>query len=262
MIQTEAPNDLVQDARLAGAAGSREAEHRSRITRTAGFQASAQLLCLGSILSSRGLQPADQPCNGQGIFRPEALHLASLRPGAALRALVQNRADHALEPEAPAVLGAEEARDTIGVEFFDLLGDDGPPAAAEDPDVFCAQLAQAIHQVAEELEVSSLVGGDRDGVGVLLDRGRDDLVDGAIVTQMNHLGALSLEDAPHDVDGGIVTVEQRRGGHQSNGVRSLRGGRDCGGGHWASSIRLAMWSRYLPMSSRRSESSRMRWSSS
>ncbi len=94
------------------------------------------------------------------------------------------------------------------MELLDLLGDDGPPAAAEDPDVSGAQLAQAIHQVAEELEVSPLVGGDRDGVGVLLDRGRDDLVDGAIVTQMNHLGTLSLEDAPHDVDGGIVSVEQ------------------------------------------------------
>ena len=159
-------------------------------------------------LASRDLQPADQPGDSQGIFRREVLHLVPERRRGPPRALVQNHADHSLEPEAPAVLGAEDALDAIGLERLDLLGDDGPSAAAEDPDVVGAQLAQAIHQVAEELEVPSLVGGDRDGVGILLDRCRDDLVDGAIVTQMNHLGALGLKDAPHDVDGGIVSVEQ------------------------------------------------------
>jgi hypothetical protein len=60
---------------------------------------------------------------------------------------------------------------------------------------------------------------------------------------VNHLGALGLEDPPHDVDGGVVPVEERRRGHRSDSVRSLRAGRDCGAGHRPLPTRLVMWSR-------------------
>ena len=99
-------------------------------------------------------------------------------------------------------------RDAVRLELLDLLVDDDAAATAEDPDVRRTPLPEEVDDVLEELEVTALVGGDRDAVSILLDRRRDDLVDGAIVTEMNHLGTLGLKDAPHDVDGGIVSVEQ------------------------------------------------------
>ena len=80
------------------------------------------------------------------------------------------------------------------------------------------RLLQQIHHVFEELDVAALVGGDRDALGVLLDRGVDDLLDRAVVAEMDHLGPLRLQDAAHDVDGGIVTVKQRRCGHETHFV--------------------------------------------
>src|SRR4030095_429988 len=44
---------------------------------------------------------------------------------------------------------------------------------------------------------------------VFLQRRRDDLLDRAVVTQMDHFGAHTLQNAPHDVDRCVVAVEQR-----------------------------------------------------
>ena len=35
------------------------------------------------------------------------------------------------------------------------------------------------------------------------------IIDAAVVAQMNEFGGHALQDAPHDVDGGIMAVEQR-----------------------------------------------------
>ena len=43
-----------------------------------------------------------------------------------------------------------------------------PSGSRATPMRIAPQLAKAIHQIPEELGVSSLIGGDRDGVGVLL----------------------------------------------------------------------------------------------
>ena len=48
--------------------------------------------------------------------------------------------------------------------------------------------------------------------------GGDDLVDRAVVAEVDHLGALALEDPPHDVDGGVVAVEQAGGGDEPHRV--------------------------------------------
>ena len=93
----------------------------------------------------------------------------------------------------------------------DLLGDDDATAAAHDPDVTRAVLAEQLHEVLEVLDVAALVGGDGDALHVLLDRRVDDLLHGAVVAEVDHLGALALHDAPHDVDRRVVPVEQARG---------------------------------------------------
>ena len=49
----------------------------------------------------------------------------------------------------------------------------------------------------------------------------NDLADRTVVPQMDHLRAAGLEDAPHDVDRGIVPVEQRGGGDQADFLLGL-----------------------------------------
>ena len=101
----------------------------------------------------------------------------------------------------------------------DLARHDHAAAAAEDLDVPAAALAQQVDHVLEVLDVAALVRADRDALRVLLQRGRDDLVDRAVVAEVDHLGALALQDAPHDVDRRVVAVEQARRGDEADGVR-------------------------------------------
>ena len=59
--------------------------------------------------------------------------------------------------------------------------------------------------------MAALVGADGDTLDVLVDGGADDLVDRAVVAQVDDLGPLGLQEAAHDVDGGVVPVEQAGG---------------------------------------------------
>jgi len=116
--------------------------------------------------------------------------------------------DHSVEAHLAAVVGGEDLGDSVVLELFDLSRHDHPATAAEDLDVGRAALFEEIDHVLEELYVAALVGGDRDALGVLLDGGVDDLFDRAVVAEVDDLGAVRLQDAAHDVDGGIVTVEE------------------------------------------------------
>ena len=69
------------------------------------------------------------------------------------------------------------------------------------------------------LHMAALIGRHRDAVRVFLQRGGDDLVHRAVVPEVNHLGAHALQDAAHDVDGGIVPVKQASGSDKSHLVR-------------------------------------------
>ena len=84
-------------------------------------------------------------------------------------------------------------------------------AAAVDLNVVGAAFFQEVDHVLEELDVAALVGGDRNALRVLLDCGVHDLPHRAVVAQVDDLGAVRLEDAAHDVDGGIVAVKQAGG---------------------------------------------------
>ena len=138
--------------------------------------------------------------------------------------------DHAGQPEALAVLRGEDLDAALG-EQGDLVGDDDPAAAAEDLHVAGADLGQARLKVGEVLDVAALVGRQRDALHVLLDRGRDHGVDAAVVAEVDDLGALRLQDAPHDVDRRVVAVEQagrrdepdRVRGHVQRGLLDGRG---------------------------------------
>ena len=144
--------------------------------------------------------------------------------------LGDDRVDHRRQPETLAVVGREDAGDAVGVQLLDLVGHDHAPAAAVDPHVGPPLGPQAVEQVTEVLDVAALVGADRHGLHVLLHRSPHDLVDRPVVPEVDHLGALALEDPPHDVDRGVVAVEQAGRGHHAHRVdRHVDGGRGCDG---------------------------------
>jgi hypothetical protein len=143
--------------------------------------------------------------------------------------------DHAGQAEALAVLRAED-RHPGGTQALDLLGDDDAAATADDLHVAGAGLGEELDEVLEVLDVPALVGADRDPLHVLLDRRVDDLLDAAVVPEVDDLGALALHDPPHDVDRGVVAVEQGGGRDDAHRVHrhvelGLRaGGLRCHGG--------------------------------
>lgn len=67
--------------------------------------------------------------------------------------------------------------------------------------------------------MATLVGGDGDGVGVFFDGAFDDFVHAAVVAEVDDLCAFCLHDAAHDIDGGVVTVEQRCCGNDPHAWR-------------------------------------------
>ena len=103
------------------------------------------------------------------------------------------------------------------VQRVDLRRDDDTATAAVDLDVSVALLAEAVDEVAEVLDVAALVRADRDPVRILLDDRGDHVVDRPVVSEVHHLGAVALEQAAHDVDRGVVAVEEARGGDESDG---------------------------------------------
>ena len=131
--------------------------------------------------------------------------------------------DHALQAEALAVRGRIEPLDAIGVELVHFLFCYNTAAAAENLDTPRAALMQQIDGIFEIFDMAALIGADGDALHILLDRGGDDFVDRAIVAEMDHFGARRLQDAPHDVDGRVMPVEQARRGHEPDLVADLAG---------------------------------------
>ena len=101
-----------------------------------------------------------------------------------------------------------------------LLAAPTPAAAAEHPRTR-ALLTKLVDQVAEVLHVPALVRRHGHAVGVLFDGGLHHVGHAAVMTQMNHLGALRLQHSTNHRDRGVVPVEKagrgddahRRGSH-------------------------------------------------
>ena len=136
-------------------------------------------------------------------------------------ALLEQVVDHALEAHAAAVVGVVNAVDAISLEFFNFGGQDGAAAAAEEFDVARAAFAQQVVHVFEKLRVAALVGRDGDALHVFLNGAVDNLLHAAVVSEVDDLGAGGLQDAAHDVDGGIVSVEQAGGGDEADFMDGL-----------------------------------------
>ena len=116
--------------------------------------------------------------------------------------------DHRRQAHPQPVVRVVHAFDAVRLQLADLLGRDRASAAAEHQHVPGALLRQTIDHVAEELHVAALVRADRDCIRVLLHRCPHDLVDAAVVTEVDDLRPPILDHPPHDVDRRVVTVEQ------------------------------------------------------
>jgi hypothetical protein len=209
LVEAEAAHQLVGERGLAGAAGAGDAEHRDG--------APGGEVELGGQAS--GLDEREGAGQGRRVARVEAVERRRRLGGEVDVALPDHQVDHPGQTEPLAVLGGEDAGHAPLVQQLDLARHDHATAAAVDPDVPGAALAQQFHQVGEVLDVPALVRADRDALRVLLERGRHDLVDRPVVAEVHHLRALALEDAPHDVDRRVVAVEEARRTDEADGVR-------------------------------------------
>ncbi len=212
LVEPEAAYELVGQRRLAGAAGTGDAEDRGGVG--------------GRGVSQPGEHVGGQPALlGAGDRAGDGGALAGehgVRAGLPLLpqvevAVLDDGVDHPDEAHLLAVLGREDG-DAGLAQPGDLLRHDHAATAPDDPYVAGARGAERLHEVLEVLHVAALVRRHRDALHVLLERGVHDLLHRAVVAEVDDLAALALEDPPHDVDRGVVAVEEGRGRHQPDRV--------------------------------------------
>lgn len=78
--------------------------------------------------------------------------------------------------------------------------------------------------------MAALVRSDGDALCVFFNGTFHDLVYTTVMSQVNDLGALALQDAPHDVDGSIMAIEQGCSSNDTDLMRSRdihTGSRGC-----------------------------------
>ena len=213
LVEAEPPQQLVGQRRLARAAGARDAEHRD-VTRRGG------VADRGDERVVRGAGFEDRDRAGQLAHRPadEREHVDAVLAVQRAVAFLDHRVDHSGEAHPLAVVGREDPGHTAALQLLDLARHDHPATTAVDANVAGALLAQAIEQVREVLDVAALVRADGDALDVFLQGGVHDVVDGSVVPQVDHLGALRLQDSPHDVDRRVMAVEQARRRDESHRV--------------------------------------------
>src|SRR5690606_39030401 len=88
---------------------------------------------------------------------------------------------------------------------------DGASSSAKDLNMPAARVTEKIFQVAEKLQMPTLVRGDGDGMGVFFNGAFYYFVDAPVMPQVDDLRAFGLEDPAHDIDGGIMAVKEGRG---------------------------------------------------
>ena len=210
MLQ-EAVQQFIGDRALAGPAGAGQADDR-------GFAAGqlplpAQVLQFGfaeAFLLDGGQQAAD------GVFISGTVAAAGFGITGALGAGHQIF-DHRHQTHLHAIVRVIDALHAIGFQLGDFIRGDGTAPAAEHADVRRAGFVQAVNDVFEVLDMATLIARQRDAVGVFLQGRTHHVIDRAVVAQMHHFRALGLDQPAHDIDGGIMAVEQRGGGDETQG---------------------------------------------
>ncbi|MNW99262.1 hypothetical protein D3C86_287330 [compost metagenome] len=222
-VDEEAPHQLVGEAGLACAAGTRDTQDGHGAILRLLLDLVKEVADPEVLMAVLGL--------GQGDEAGDRVHVADLHLHAMGRKLLghvdvaglDHEVDHALQAHAAAVLGREDLGDAIGFQLGNFGRDDHAAATAEDLDMAGAALAQQVDHVLEVLEVTALVRGEGDALRVLLDRRVHDFGDAAVMAEVDDFDAGGLENPPHDVDGGVVSVEERGGRDEADLVTGLVG---------------------------------------
>ncbi|EXI67715.1 MAG: hypothetical protein AW08_01656 [Candidatus Accumulibacter adjunctus] len=207
LIEPKAPHQFVGQRRLAGATGTGDAERRHLEPGGSMQQFLAQRFGVDTVLECRDDLRQVPPAAGlEG--REHRVGILRCQCRQVVVGFRDDLVDHSLQTHRLPVLRGIDARHAVGVQFSDLAWHDDAATATENLDVLAAAGAQQVDHVLEELDVAALVGSDGDPLHIFLQGRVDDLLDGAVVAKMNHLGARRLQDAAHDVDRCIVPVEQ------------------------------------------------------
>jgi hypothetical protein len=80
-----------------------------------------------------------------------------------------------------------------------------------------AKFFEPVDHVAEKFVVTALVRTNRYAVCVFLYCRAHDVVNAAVVSQVDDLGSPGLDQAPHDIDRSVMSVEQGRRCDESQG---------------------------------------------
>src|SRR3954464_6378661 len=106
------------------------------------------------------------------------------------------------------------------MKLLNFRGNNDPATTAKHLNVLPTPFAQQVKRVFEILDMSTLIGGNRNALHIFLYGGIDYFVDRAVMAQMNDFHAAGLQNATHDIDGSVVTVEQAGRGDEADSVRS------------------------------------------
>ncbi len=216
LIEAEAADQLVGEAGLAGAAGA--GDPQSQGWRDGTFFDRPRQTPVRGVFQLRD-RPRQQP--GVAPAQVQVLDLDRTALRQVEIAGGHDIVDHPLQPEPGAILGRIHARHAVSMQFRDLLRHDHAAATAENLDLLAAPCPQQVDHVLEILDVPALVGRDGDALHIFLQRRIDDFLHRAVVAEMDHFGTSGLQDAPHDVDRGVMAVEQRGGGDEAQFVFRL-----------------------------------------
>ena len=135
-------------------------------------------------------------------------------------------ANHACQPHALAVFGAENAH-AVGGQISNLFGHNHPAAAAKHLNMLAATLFKQGRHVFEILHMPALVGAYRNALHVFLQRSSHHIVHRAVVPQMHHFHAHAHKNTAHDVDGGVMPVKKRSRRDKTHFVRRAVVGQGC-----------------------------------
>jgi len=120
----------------------------------------------------------------------------------------QHVVDHALQAYGLAIARGIDAAYTMLMQLFNLCWNNYAATAAKYLDVRCIQFMETIYEIFEIFDMSALIGAYGYGIDIFLDGGIYDLLHGAVVSEVNDLGTAGLQDTAHDIDGGIMAIEE------------------------------------------------------
>ena len=217
----EAVQQFIGDRGLARAAGTGDADDRRGAARQLPFLAQAREL---GFIDQAVLDGREHPADLDLVVE---LHLVRHVHGqAAGLGALDHVLDHLHQAHLHAVVGVVDALDAVVLQLADFLRRDRAAAAAEHADMAGAAFFEHVHHVLEVLDVAALVAGQRDAVGVFLQRGPHHVLHRAVVAEVDDFRALPLDQPAHDVDGGVMAIEQAGGGDEAQRA-ALGGGFRC-----------------------------------